>query len=332
MSTLPCKYMRQDDESYAVLWSRDNDLQALSQAVDALERDVAKLGNMSPLDHLGWAEQLPLLSERHDAPPVLQEAAEFSRECGPQRLQNKRHAAVTFWEKRRRELQPEWDTIYDKLPAHVRSVLGRGKNLLLLQANAPRELLQHYALHAARQELLNAANHPDAQLVNDLMQGFRLTGRVQMGHNTPPIQREGELSPRTLRRDKQYWNDAILRRVHQTKWPDKEIAEIFEKKADEEVAAGKAAWRHIDDTVGAAVLTPRFAKDEGHKVKPDGSLMRAVRCLDDFSASWVNSAAWASECMRLNTLDTLVSLARLAAHGAHSFDFLGRSYKILEAT
>ena len=68
--------------------------------------------------------------------------------------------------------------------------------------------------------------------------------------------------------------------------------------------------------MGAAVLTPRFAKDEGHKVKPDGSLMRAVRCLDDFSASWVNSAAWASECMRLNTLDTLVSLARLAAHGA----------------
>ena len=73
------------------------------------------------------------------------------------------------------------------------------------------------------------------------------------------------------------------------------------KKFEEELPDGyiEAAIRPERVPKGKRCLTRRFGKDEG--LKPDGS--QKVRPIDDYTASWVNSATAARDRIVLQPLD-----------------------------
>ena len=83
-------------------------------------------------------------------------------------------------------------------------------------------------------------------------------------------------------------------------------------QADDEVASGKAVWRRISDLPPGSILSPRFPVDEGWKRKLE-VWIRKVRAIDDLTASYINECAAACERMRLDSLETLLGLARAMA-------------------
>ena len=88
----------------------------------------------------------------------------------------------------------------------------------------------------------------------------------------------------------------------------------------------------LAEVVKRCVVTPRFPADEGWKWKDD-NWVRRVRCIDDFSASFINAATAAGESIHHDTLDVLVALLHSAGEDRKPVrfrkdDFVG-AYKTL---
>ena len=108
-------------------------------------------------------------------------------------------------------------------------------------------------------------------------------------------------------------NKQSLRRVWRDSFSDHAVEAAFSAKVNEEVAAGRARWIWLS---GDRLVTPRFVKDEGWRQTASGSWVRKVRCLDDLSASGVNSATSTSGHVTHDGLDSLVAVVREQAGGA----------------
>ena len=78
-----------------------------------------------------------------------------------------------------------------------------------------------------------------------------------------------------------------------------------------EVESGKASEVPLAEVVKRCVVTPHFPVDEGWRWKDD-NWVRRVRCIDDFTASFINVATAAGESIHHDTLDVLVVLLHSA--------------------
>ena len=123
--------------------------------------DTETASRMSPLEHLEWVRRsLPLISDRCQAPDILEDALKVNSEFTPKEISNLRAEARQHWLERKRVLDPTWRNMFTALPEHVRSVLGPEKNLLLLG------------------EMLQRAGSRDHSLIEHLSQGFPMIGRL----------------------------------------------------------------------------------------------------------------------------------------------------------
>jgi hypothetical protein len=92
---------------------------------------------------------------------------------------------------------------------------------------------------------------------------------------------------------------------------EREIREAFESKCVQEVADRKAWWTKLD--LQSSIISARFPAFEGWKDSGGGTRFPKVRLIDDFSASFVNAATSLGEPTPVDTLDTLVQIARALA-------------------
>ena len=242
---------------------------------------------LNPLEHLEWALSLPPAEEFQSLPVCLEAWLDTELALDAPSLAKVRFESLQRWRERKRVLDPLWARELALLPEHVQSVLGPKKNLLLLA------------------EMLQAIQWPDQRLVDDLKQGFPLTGAIPRSGVLPSIPfKECSESASSLRAQASVIKQDTLRRVRRQANPEPSVRKVFMEKCDQEVAEGHARWRSL---AGSCILTARFPADEGWKEKR-GEWMRKVRCIDDFSASGVNSAASPGEVVRHDTLDRFVAV------------------------
>ena len=64
---------------------------------------------MSPLCHAAWAAHLPRVSEIAPLAGPARGAAVAASQIGDQLLQERREAALQFWQERKRMTAPEWE-------------------------------------------------------------------------------------------------------------------------------------------------------------------------------------------------------------------------------
>ena len=78
-------------------------------AVETLLADEDKRAGMSPLCHAAWAAHLPRVSEIAPLAGPARGAAVAASQTGDQLLQERREAALQFWQERKRMTAPEWE-------------------------------------------------------------------------------------------------------------------------------------------------------------------------------------------------------------------------------
>ena len=251
-------------------------------AVNSFLQDPAASA-LGPLDHLEWALKLPACDGLPAVPEPI--AAPLSRALNldGHALAQARASSLAHWRERKRVLDPLWAHRFGSLPAHVQSVLGPKKNLLVLS------------------EMLEAIAWPDARLVADLRNGFPLLGEIPRSGALPQIPfGECSESAASLRAQASFLNAETLCRVRRPAGLEDPVRAVFEAKCEQEVSDGHARWRSLP---GKCVLTARFPADEGWKGNS-----RRVRCIDDFSASLINAAVSVGETVQQDTLDRFVAV------------------------
>ena len=292
-----------------------SDVDAVRSAIDALLADVEHVSVMTPLDHLDWALALPLCMGISRPPEMLRRAVHRSRAFGHCGLEAYRQKTLVSWFERKRVLDPAWQRLWEQLPSHVRQVLGPKRNLLLLR------------------EMLVAAGYADETLVADLAQGFPLIGKLPRSNTLPEVSYPlVEETRESLLWQASWRNEEILSRVAASFVSDVEVAAELDAKSQSEVESGKASEVPLAEVVKRCVVTPRFPVDEGWRWKND-NWARRVRCIDDFTASFINAATAPGESIHHDTLDVLVALLHSAGKNRRHVrfredDFVG-AYKTL---
>ena len=81
----------------------------LKAAVEALLTDEGTMAGMGPLGHVAWAAQLPRVSEIAPLDGVARDAAVAASQTADRLLQQKREAALQFWQERKRVTAPAWE-------------------------------------------------------------------------------------------------------------------------------------------------------------------------------------------------------------------------------
>ena len=227
-------------------------------------------------------------------PEMMRRAVHRGRAFGHRGLEAYRQKTLASWFERKRVLDPAWQHLWEQLPSHVRQVLGPKRNLLLLR------------------EMLVAAGYADETLVADLAQGFPLIGRLPRSGTLPQVSYPlVEETRESLLWQAGWRNDEILSRVAASFVSDVEVAAELDAKSQSEVESGKASEVPLAEVVKRCVVTPRFPVDEGWRWKDD-NWVRRVRCIDDFTASFINAATAPGESIHNDTLDVLVALLHSA--------------------
>ena len=104
--------------------SAGSDICRTRECVNSLLQDKQRLAQMSAIDHLMWARELPPCGGMVDLPVLLRDAVDRAAELDEAALSSKRLEAKDFWVERKRVLDLEWAERFRTLPEHVRSVLG----------------------------------------------------------------------------------------------------------------------------------------------------------------------------------------------------------------
>ena len=212
--------------------------------MDTCLQNSSGSGCEGPLSHLDWALRLPRCTGALETPEAYRSAINWH--CAdPSAVLSFRTRQLAFWRHRQRVTAPAWLAQYAGLPAHVRSILGPEKNLVLLA------------------EMLEAARSPDLELPADLADGFPLVGEIpRSGAMRPCTGLPGE-SPEQLLLGAPEQNERILERVRAARSSDANVAEALRERTRAEVGAGQAGWRPLPSDLAGVVLSPRFAADEG---------------------------------------------------------------------
>ena len=119
----------------------------LQELVNKLNQDEETLKTMTPLQHLKFMQELPPSSPKNSLKPSTNKTAEILQSMDFNSILEFRRSSWLRWRKRKEELQEVWMEIWMSLAPSVQSVLGKNKNILLLE------------------EMLKECNHPNKKLI-----------------------------------------------------------------------------------------------------------------------------------------------------------------------
>ena len=235
-------------------------------------------------------------------PEVLQDAV-FKLTHRPLReAQNLRCQRLKSLIARAQELHEEERLLHENLAPHLKRIL-KPKRLLLLR------------------EVLRALDFPDSTLVDDIVQGFRITGWLP-DTGVRPL----KVCPPTLSRE-DVWGarDARNREIWESVGPrtDQRLDQALWEQTLKECSKGWAVLEpgHMQAPT-SCVLGKRFPVEQPDKVRP----------IDDTSISHVNMTLGCEEKVVVMTVSTTVALAlHFMASAKEPVDLDGRTFDLRSA-
>ena len=207
------------------------------------------------------SEVTEMLKVNFDLPPhvVVKERAQFCK----------------FWSQRCKELEGEEQALHESMEPHLRLVL-QGKRLLLFK------------------EMLAAYDYPDRTLVDDITQGFPLSGWLPKSHVFPVGLKRPSQSVEAALKVAKGVNSSICKQVSSNSDPDLDD-EVWGQTLDEL----SNRWTWMDDNCDPSkhLIAKRFGLRQGDK----------VRLIDDCTVGGFNSTCGVSERLRVHAIDEMAS-------------------------
>ena len=219
----------------------------------------------------------------------------------PHLVAKKRIEFIKKWSARANALRKAEEEFKQKLEPYASQAL-KGKRLLVLE------------------EILQSLDYPDKNLVQDISNGFPLSGWLPRSHVFPSSTRRPSFDVETLRRLALGLNRATLKSLKQRQ--EEELEKGAWEETQKEISQGWL-WEAPNTDINACTLAKRFGIRQGAK----------IRVIDDCSCCGLNGSVGLKEKFRLHSVDQLASMI------AHSFNInevnhprlLGRTYDLKSA-
>ena len=191
-------------------------------------------------------------------------------------LAKKRVEFMKKWTARAQDLKLEEEKFREKMPEHVRNVLGN-KRLVLFK------------------EILDDLNYPDTKLIDDIASGFKLSGYMTKSNVFRARSKRPAFSLETLRKLSRSFNSRNVETLR--KRQDAELGEQTWQETEEELRKG---WIFIDDSedLDNKFLGRRFGIHQGSK----------VRVIDDCTCCGLNLTVGLHEKFKLHAIDFLAAI------------------------
>ena len=211
-------------------------------------------------------------------PEVLRQAVIVNANSTEVQRARSRTELMKRWRRLAIDLEPEERKLKASMPSHLQGIL-KDKKIKLWES------------------LLRDANYPDMRVVDELIQGTKLTGETEFcglwpAKFSPSMVTEEELAEISVR-DK--W--ATLERVANSPNPETD-QQVWEKTIAERDRGWIVGPLEPSEVPDGYTLSRRFGVVQGPK----------VRCVDDFTRSSVNLAVQVTESPKPHTVDVLGAL------------------------
>eukprot|EP00434_Breviolum_minutum_P036682 symbB.v1.2.032515.t1/scaffold3913.1/size48432/3 len=182
---------------------------------------------------------------------------------------------IRKWAQRAKELASAEEKLQSELPSHLKSILG-GKRLLLMK------------------EMLEDASYPDTKLIEDISNGFGISGWLTKSNVFPKETKRPEHDMHTVMLMAKGLNKMILEQVSSQAGTD--LAAKTWASTKEELEKG---WVFLDDTgnLDGIVLAKRFGLEQKTK----------LRVIDDCTIGGWNKTCGSSEKLRIHAVDEMVA-------------------------
>ena len=228
---------------------------------DDFVKEAIKAGHPRFLDYRSIDEIDSLLEQNLDA-----RAFEIT---------GKRTAWLKRWTDRAKELSQDEAALHRGLKPHCAAVL-KGKRLLLFG------------------EMLREISYPDAHLIQDICEGFRITGWLRDSGCFEKLPKQPTMTVRNLLATANGLNQAVISRANAVKDDDLTQAAWDETQLELEK---DWIWRDDSNEFSGLSLTHRFGLQQKKK----------VRVIDNFKTSGVNATCGSPEKQKLYGLDFLAT-------------------------
>jgi len=212
----------------------------------------------------------------------------------------KRENFMKRWLRRSLELREEEKAFHERLPDHLKKILG-GKRLLLWK------------------EILQDLGYPDVSVVDDMISGFALTGWAPTTGIFRPDVRKPSLSVKQLVNMSPGLNASVLESILRT-----EPGEHDQFVWDETLSEVSKGWLGESDEFGECFIARRFPVPRKSK----------IRLVDDFSVAGVNAAFGLREKLRVQAVDELCAYLASMLDDTSNADLpglVGRTYDLRSA-
>ena len=206
------------------------------------------------------------------------------------------------WTNRCKELEIQESALHSRLEPHLQSVLT-GKRLLLLK------------------EMLQELEYPDSNLVDEICQGFKLSGWLPKSNIFPQALKRPAGSMDAVRNMAKGLNKNIAKQV--ASHTDEDLAAEVWALTKEELDKG---WAWVDETCDCEqqILAKRFGLRQGPK----------TRLIDDCSVGGFNSTCGSTEKLKIHAIDEMAAYIAwcLTTMGDSAMDgVVGKTYDLKNA-
>lgn len=218
------------------------------------------------------------------------------------RLVKDRALFLAKWTKRSRELREAEASLHAKLAPHLQAVL-KGKNLLILG------------------EMLRDLEYPDRDLVEDICNGFKLSGWLKKSNVFPARLKRPSNNLETAKKLAKGVNHSICKQVAKPNDPELE-AEVW-RLTQEEIDKGWV-WLDKECNPEEQLLAKRFGLKQGEK----------TRLIDDCSVGGFNGTCGSSEKLKVHAVDEIAAYIAwcLTNLPDHAFkEVVGKTYDLKSA-
>ena len=213
-----------------------------------------------------------------------------------------RTAFLKKWMRRAKELQGDEDALQRSLPGHLQRVL-EGKCLLLWK------------------EILAELEYPDAKIIQEIINGFPMTGWVEESGVFQQNVRPPEMTVQQLKGIALGINHAVVDSLRQAAVTDLDLPAWDETQT--EIDRGWLKPCEVDD-LRVVHVAKRFPLLQGGK----------LRLIDDFTAAGINQTVGMAERLRVGSVDELAAniLVTIFKAGAQpGLNLVGRTFDLKSA-
>ena len=232
-------------------------------------------------------------------PSALKHSIEVNASTSPSERASLRAQWFAKWTKRAAELSADESALKAGLQPYARDIL-LPKRILLWR------------------EILEDLRYPDMGVLEEMLEGVRLTGQTPCTGIFPGAFKPAKRTPEKLRSEASETRQRILSEVRSQGHLDVPL----EQKVDEEVELGWLS-KAVDpkDVPTDATISRRFAIEQGGK----------IRLIDDLSDSGVNGSVQTTESPKPQSLDVVAAMVLACLRNLKGKSLVGKTFDLKSA-